>query len=100
MTLATIPKRFKKYVHYSTLFLLLVLISCGNKQEKFCSCLNAGEALNNYAQKMLKEELTSAKVKKLTELRQMKKEACNDFETMAGDQLLQLKAACKNKHNN
>lgn len=96
MKRSTISIVFKKFAHYSILFLTLVLFSCANKQEQFCSCLKAGEALNNYAQKILQEDLTGANVKKLRELRQMKKEACSDFETMAGDQLLQLKAACKN----
>jgi hypothetical protein len=88
-------KRLQQLFNYSMLFLTLVLTSCGNQQEKFCSCLNVGEELNNYAQKILQEELSSEKVKKLAALRQSKREVCSEFETMAGAELLQLKAACE-----
>ncbi len=82
-------------IQFLTLFILTTLFSCGNKQEKFCYCMDAGKQLNDYAQKVLQSELNSEKINRLAAYRKTKREACSAFETMGGDELLQLKAACQ-----
>lgn len=79
-----------------TLFpvLILLLTACGSKDEQFCKCLNAGEELNTYSNKLLTEEVTQEKADKLKALKDTKKKECADYQTMMGDEMLKRKAEC------
>lgn len=74
----------------------LLVISCSSKDEQFCKCLNAGEALNDYSAKMLTEEVNQEKANKMQQLKEAKKKECVDYQTMMGDEMLKRKAECNN----
>jgi hypothetical protein len=44
--------------------------------------------------------MTKEKANKLIELKQTKKKACADYQTMDGQEMLKLKAACNEKTKN
>ena len=79
-----------------TLFpvLILLLTACSSKDEQFCKCLNAGEELNTYSNKLLTEEVTHEKADKLKALKATKKKECADYQSMMGDEMLKRKAEC------
>ena len=72
-----------------------VLLSCDSKDEQFCKCLKAGEELNEYSNAILNGEATLEKADKLRSLKDAKKEACKNYQTMTGEEMLKRKAECK-----
>lgn len=74
---------------------LVVLSSCGGKDEKFCQCLEVSENLNTLSNDALTQEVTPKSAKKMKAMKAKKKELCADYEVMAGPEMLKLKAACK-----
>jgi hypothetical protein len=74
--------------------LAIILFSCSNKDEQFCKCLQAGEQLNEYSVKLLEGDVTQEKASKLKELKSKQKEACKDYQTMKGDEMLKRKKEC------
>jgi hypothetical protein len=79
----------------SGVFALVVLASCGGKDEKFCKCLEVSETLNSMANSALNKEVTEKSAKDLKALKARKKALCADYEVMGGPEMLKLKAACK-----
>jgi maleate cis-trans isomerase len=74
---------------------LFLLISCGQSDPKMCSCLEAGEKLNNYSSKMFTKEITEKDVKEMQKLREDKAKKCVDYQTMSGEEMLKRKADCE-----
>ena len=74
---------------------LILLTACSNKDEGFCECLEAGEALNNYTITVLENDTHDADREKLKTLRDAKKKACEAYESMGGGKLLKLKEDCE-----
>jgi hypothetical protein len=75
-------------------FLLVILASCGGKDEKFCKCLEVSERLNTLSNDALTQEVTPKSAKKMKAMKVKKKELCADYEVMAGPEMLELKAEC------
>lgn len=73
----------------------IVLVSCSSKDDAFCDCLSATDSLNNYTEKLMSRQATSAEVKEVKELRQKKDKACEAYETMDGPTMRQKKEACE-----
>lgn len=76
-------------------FSLVVLSSCGGKDEKFCQCLEVSENLNTLSNDALTQEVTPKSAKKMKAMKAKKMELCADYEVMGGPEMLKLKAACK-----
>lgn len=74
---------------------ILILSACNSKDEQFCECLKAGEELNVYSSSLLQEEITKEKSDKLKNLKKLKTEACKDYQTMDGPEMLKKKAECQ-----
>lgn len=76
--------------------LLFVLAACGSGEKTpFCKCMEAGDELNSYSSEILKKsEIDSKEEAKMTELKATKKKLCKDYETMGGEEMLELKKAC------
>lgn len=75
----------------------ILLLSCNSKDEQFCKCLHAGEELNDFSSKLFTEEITEEKATKLKTLKSNKKKECADYQTMAGEEMLQKKSECASK---
>lgn len=82
-----------KYLFLISLF--AALISCGPQDPKMCSCLEAGEKLNNFSSTLMTKEISSDDIKKMDELKQEKSLKCKDYQTMSGEEMLKRKADCK-----
>jgi hypothetical protein len=80
----------KKVLFIAALF----LFSCTSKDTQFCKCLEAGDALNNFSSELLQAEVDQAKADKLNALKKAKKEACADYQTMKGEEMLKRKKEC------
>lgn len=74
---------------------ILILSACNSKDEQFCECLKAGEELNVFSSSLLQEEITKEKSDKLKNLKKLKTEACKDYQTMDGPEMLKKKAECQ-----
>jgi hypothetical protein len=72
-----------------------MLSACSSKDEQFCNCLNAGKELNDFSAKMFSGTITQEKANQLLKLKQAKKTACADYQTMDGAEMLKRKAECK-----
>jgi len=74
---------------------VLILTACHSKDEQFCNCLHAGKELNNYASTLFNQHISKEMAAKLIELKKAKKQACADYQTMSGEEMMKKKAACK-----
>ena len=84
-----------KKLSFLLLFAATVLVSCaGSRDEQFCKCLKASEDLNALSSELLKGNIDQAKADKLKELKTIKKEACKDYTSMNGKEMLDRKAEC------
>jgi maleate cis-trans isomerase len=79
---------------YLAVIILISLVSCARKDEKMCSCLEAGDKLNDFSSKMLMKEITAEDIKKMDELKIEKSKKCIDYQTMSGEEMLKKKATC------
>ena len=80
------------------LFLLsfpIVLISCIQKDKKFCECLAKSEEFNVMNQSILNGKTDVTTVKKAVELKKEKQKVCQDYVDMNGEQMLARKKECK-----
>ena len=73
----------------------LILASCSGKDAQFCKCLEAGEALNNFSSQLFDDEMDQTKADQLKQLKDAKKEACANYQTMNGDEMLKRKKECE-----
>ena len=80
------------------LFLLsfpIVLISCNQKDKKFCECLAKSEEFNILSESILNGKTDVTTVKKAVELKKEKQKVCQDYVDMNGGQMLARKKECK-----
>lgn len=78
-----------------TISFIIVLISCDQKDEKFCECLAKSEEFNVMNQAILNGKTDVATVKKAVELKKEKQKICQDYVNMDGEQMLARKKECK-----
>lgn len=74
--------------------LVLFTLSCSSRDDKMCSCLEAGEKLNKQSEKILNKGVTAEDAQKMIDLREEKKKKCADFQTMSGEEMLKKKETC------
>lgn len=77
------------------LSLPFLLISCSQKDEKFCDCLAKSEEFNVLNQAILNGKTDAETVKKAVKLKKEKQKVCLDYVDMNGDQMLARKKECK-----
>jgi hypothetical protein len=73
----------------------IVLISCNQKDEKFCKCLAKSEEFNILNQAILNGKMDDATMKKAVELKKEKQKVCQEYVNMDGKQMLVRKKECK-----
>lgn len=78
---------------FSFTAVLFLTLSCGGK-DQICSCIEAGNQLNQKANLVLRKEPTATDEKMLIELRKKKKSACAEFETMGGPEMKERMESC------
>lgn len=70
------------------------LFSCTSKDQQFCDCLKAGEDLNNKTKIVFNQVVTQKLHKEIQDLKAKKKSACENYQTMSGKKMLELKKEC------
>lgn len=81
--------------------LLFVLASCSSGSGDFCECLEVSDELQQYSNALFeKEKIGDTEVNKMDELKAAKKKACAEYETMGGEEMLELKKNCKSATSN
>lgn len=84
----------KKYIFFATLSTFFV--ACSQKDEAFCECLKANDALNEETIRLMEsEEVLGQDDSELKSLREAKDKVCAPYETMGGEELRKLQEACK-----
>ncbi len=75
----------------------LLLSACSPSDEQFCTCMEAGEKFDKIASEMLQPENQSntEKQQEFTMLKNKKEEACKDYQTMSGEEMIRRKADCE-----
>lgn len=77
------------------LFTLLILASCSSKDEQFCNCLKAGDELNTFSSKLFDNKVITPELhRKMQTLKAAKTKACQNYQTMDGKKMLELKEEC------
>jgi len=76
------------------IFLAVCLFSCKSKDQQFCDCLKAGDALNTFSQKLFKGNVSVKESEKMAKLKEKKKVACQKYQIMNGKKMLELKKEC------
>jgi len=74
---------------------LFCMVSCSSGDRKMCDCLEAGQQLNDYAAKILMEDVSAEQADKLKQLKSEQAVKCKDFQRMSGEEMLKRKAACE-----
>ncbi len=73
----------------------LLICSCNSKDQQFCDCLQAGEELNNKTKTVFNQVITQKLHNEIQDLKAKKKSACENYQTMSGKKMLELKNECK-----
>ncbi len=76
---------------------MLGLAACESSVTPFCECINTSEVLNNAQIEFMEkiDETTTLDSKEMIKLREAKKLACKEFESISGEEALELKKACE-----
>ena len=85
-------------MHKQTIFLTLttlLLLSCHRKDEKFCSCMDKSEEVNALTEKIWQHDATKDDSLQLKKLIASKKELCEMYALIDGEELLKLREDCK-----
>ena len=80
---------------FIALSIIIILTSCSSKDHQFCDCLKAGDELNQYSSKLFNKVITPKLHKEMMELKDKKKAACKNYQTMSGAKMLELQEECK-----
>lgn len=75
--------------------LSVILLSCSQKDKKFCECLAKSEEFNIINQSILNGKTDVVSVQKAVELKKVKQKVCQDYEYMDGEQMVARKKECK-----
>jgi hypothetical protein len=73
---------------------VVLLVSCNSGDRKMCDCLEAGQQLNDYAARILLEEVSAEEAAQLKQLKKVQQVKCKDFQLMSGEEMLKRKAEC------
>ncbi len=73
---------------------IFTLIGCSQKDEKFCECLKIGEELNAFSNEILNKGANDTSSEKLKALKKNKENACQAYQKMDGEKMIELKSQC------
>lgn len=76
-------------------FTILLLFSSCSDNSKICDCLEAGQKLQTFSAKMFSKEASTKDLSEMKRLKKIQLEKCKDFQTMDGQQMLDLKEECE-----
>jgi|GEM_PF-646898 len=77
------------------LVLLLVGVSCSQKDEQFCLCMQSSKSLDAVAQKLVQDPTNVKLASSFKLLKNKKASDCKPYVTMNGEEMLKRKANCK-----
>ncbi len=95
------PERQPFFVYFRGMYRFLfaaclILVACSPaKDEQFCECLEAGDALNEASQHFMTEIPTEKDQQNIQELKEKKTEACKNYTEMSGEEMRTRKKACE-----
>ncbi len=75
----------------------LFLLSCSNSKTPFCSCIEAGNQLNDAMTKVYTKDVTLSEKKNIEKLKKEQEQLCSEFQFMDGAQMLELQKKCENE---
>lgn len=78
-----------------TVSILFLLFSCNQKDEKFCSCMDISNKLNEKTNQGLNRVMTKSDIKQIQALKKEKDSTCADFQSISGEKALELKKGCE-----
>lgn len=84
------------------LALFSLLVACSGaegadeeKDDQFCKCLEAGEELNNFTEKLWDREPTKEDEEQMKKLKAKSEKECANYQIMSGDEMRRRKKLCK-----
>ena len=86
---------FMKLTVPSFIFLTLVLSACHNKDQKFCSCMDKSQEVNQLSEKIWQNEGNAQDSLRLKKLIASKNQLCEEYASKNGEELMALKADCQ-----
>ncbi len=75
--------------------IIVLLYSCNQKNEKFCSCMDVSNKLNEKTNKGLNSVMTKTDIKQIQALQKEKDSTCADFQNISGEKALEFKKSCE-----
>lgn len=83
-------------IHLLSLVTLSILLSsCHNKDEKFCSCMDKSKEVNELSEKIWQNEGDAKDSLRLKKLIASKNQICEEYTSKNGEELMLLRADCK-----
>lgn len=73
---------------------LLLAVSCSQKDQNFCECLNISEELTQASRAALIAKPTQADIERIDSLKHIKMSQCEDYEMLDGETLLKKRNDC------
>lgn len=74
---------------------LVLLFSCSHKDEKFCSCMDVSNKLNEKTNEGLNGVMTKSDIKQIQALQKEKDSTCAYYQSISGEKALELKKGCE-----
>ena len=81
-------------IKFVSLFCLLILVSCEQKDEQFCKCLKVSDAFNLKNQEILDGKTDENTMKEAMRLKKEKVKTCIDYVNMTGEEMMARKKEC------
>ena len=77
-----------------SLFCVLMIVSCEQKDEQFCKCLKVSDTFNLKNQEILAGKSDEKTLKAAIQLKKKKEETCRDYINMTGEEMMARKKEC------
>jgi hypothetical protein len=81
-------------IKFVSLFCLLILVSCEQKDEQFCKCLKVSDAFNLKNLEILDGKTDEKTMKEAMRLKKEKVKTCSDYVNMTGEEMMARKKEC------
>lgn len=75
--------------------LFIGFASCSETDEQFCKCLDASEKFDKVANDLLSGKTSETSPEERKALKKEKEKACENYQTMSGEEMLKRKADCE-----
>ena len=77
-----------------SLFCVLMIVSCEQKDEQFCKCIKVSDTFNLKNQEILSGKSDEKTLKAAIQLKKKKEETCRDYINMTGEEMMARKKEC------